>query len=565
MMLCHGLPRVHAAHSSGGPRSRRLAGGLLLLAAATPGWSQAAPPAPPLAPPLAGPLAPPVGQAPATTTPGQPTGAEPGADPSQPAAIEPVGPVQPAVPFEPAPLPEDLQRAQAAMGQPAGAAAPVMPMPPVTSSGVGSAVPNPVVPGAQQQGLVVADTARIFGPDAIPAYGAAVVAAAGLSASAALRINYDSNIALTPNGELPPGSPFTNDSGVILRPVLNVSAGKDVGRQLFFLNAGIGKDFYLDNPGVGRERINVNGGWQWLAGSSCSGRLQGGWSTRQTGSFDFAEFEPGSTEFANFFTSASCQFGRFVPTLTFDAGQNRFDNADQAFSNSNFWGVSGAFGYAFAPSGQAGVQVSYREASFPNQVIIPGDPTFGDNGVEVLTIAGFGSYTIRQNWSINGSVGWTKSSNRNPLLQDFSGVTGEFSLGYATQRWGASLSFGRNANLGNTGGSNLRVTTNVIISANYRITDRLLGSGGISWANWNNFSDPRYSGIEIADTRNFRANVGLGYELLPRVNIGLDYRYLERRPDVDALEPVLGTSSWNLIGSIRIFFLGGRTQAQGYN
>jgi len=331
------------------------------------------------------------------------------------------------------------------------------------------------------------------------------------------------------------------------------------------VNAGIGKDFYLDNPGVGRERINVNGGWQWLAGSSCSGRLQGGWSTRQTASFDFAEFVPGSTEFANFFTSASCQFGRFVPTVTFDAGQNRFSDPAQSVSDSNFWGVSGSFGYALSRTGQVGVQASYREASFPNQVIIPGNPLFGDNGVEVLTVAGFASYVFRSNWSVEGSIGWSSSRNNNPLLPDFSGVTGEVSLAYASSRWGAGVSFGRNANLGNTGGSNLRITTNFLINGSYRLTERLSADGGLAWINWSNYGDPRYAGVNVADTRNFRANVGLGYALLPRVRLGLDYRYLQRRPEQDILDPVLETSSWNVIGSIRIFFLGSRSQSPGYN
>jgi hypothetical protein len=495
------------------------------------------------------------------------SGEAPAADPTQPAADAAVQPVQPTLPFEPAPLPEPLQAVQSGLVPPPGteAAAPIMPQAPVMSGAIGSAQPSPVVPGAADAGLVVADTSRIFGRDAIPAFGAAVVAQAGLSASAALRINYDSNVALVPTGEtLPPGSPFTSKDDVILQPSLNVQAGKNVGRQLFFLNTSIGKDFFLINEGIGRERISVNGGWQWAGGSNCSGRLQGGWSTQQVGSFAFADFEPGSQQLANFFTSASCQFGKFIPSITFDAGQSRFSDPGQQFSDSNFWGTSGSLGYAIGQAGQAGVQVNYREASFINQVIIPGIPAFGDNAVEILSLAGFFAYTYRARWSIDGSVGWTSSKNRNPLLRDFSGVTGQFSLAYSGPQWGAAFAFGRNANLGNAGGANLQVVTNLLFSGTYNINNRLNANAGVSWQRFTNFGDPRFVGIEnLAPTWNFRVNGGLGYDLKPRVRLGLGASYFERTPVNPIFDSRLQTSAYNVVASIRINLRGNQLQQGG--
>jgi hypothetical protein len=458
----------------------------------------------------------------------------------------PVGPVTP--------LPAELDARQSTIGP----VEPVVPGPvsPVATPLLRSEAISPVVPGAEEAGLVVADTSRLFGFDAIPEYGAAVIAASGLQLGARLEIEYDDNEARVP-GELPPDSRFDSKDDVVLRPSLSANLGRDVGNQLLFLNARIGRTFHLLNDNLGRENLALDGGVNWRAGPACSGTVEAGWSSRESSIFDFATGVPPGREFTRFLASGSCATGiGLISSVSYDRGWLRFEDEISRQSNTNSWGISGSLGYPLGPRGQVGVQGGYRNSTFINQPLPPIiDPEMPDNGISLVNVAGFFSYQLGVSFAVNGNVGWSQTSSVNPLFQNFSGITGSISLAYSTRRVGAAFSFSRNSNLGATGGAGLRIVTLMTLSGNYRLSDRMSLSGGIGRSARDNRGSPGFGDpFGLVNDRFWLANAGVNYRLTERLGFSLDYTRRDRDPREDIFNPVLGFVSNRISGTLRFTY-----------
>jgi hypothetical protein len=448
--------------------------------------------------------------------------------------------VGPAKTFEPvAPLPGGLVDTRpAAPAEPVQAARPA---PPILTQDPGGAGFDPTfVPGAAEAGLVVADPSRLLGADAIPAFGNAVAAAAGLSLSARLGIEYDDNVARTNLDEPPPGSPFTSRNDVILRPSLRIAAGRELGANLLFATANLGRDYFLINEGINRQRIAVNGGFSWASYTGCSGRVQGGWNSRETNRDEFLVNIPGSTETTNFFSSVTCEVGRrLVPSISFDVIESRFTPIERSLFNSNGWGVSGSLGYALGRKGQVGFQASRRIGSFPNQPLPPelfppdDPPAPGEvNSIASTNFGGFFVYRFSEQWFTNVSLGYTTTDRRIPGIPEFSGLTGSMTVAYTERRFGATASIGRSANIGRIGGSNLQVTENFSVALSYDIRPRVRANVGFNQVNFDQqFQETAIPGLlrQASDTR--RVGFGFNVDLLDRLTMTADYSHRERLPD----------------------------------
>ena len=82
---------------------------------------------------------------------------------------------------------------------------------------------------------------------------------------------YDSNILRLGDGfALPPG--YTQ-SDFRITPTVSAAVGLPVGRQQFFFGGQIGRDFYLRNSNLNRNRYGAGGGLNWRVGRVCQGTL----------------------------------------------------------------------------------------------------------------------------------------------------------------------------------------------------------------------------------------------------------------------------------------------------
>lgn len=472
----------------------------------------------------------PSSQPPAEETPGQP------GQTIEPAEVEPVGPVQPVRTFDPVPLPGEL--GQAAPATPP-AAPPALQTAPITAGSVQGGTAAPIVPGAAEAGFVVPDNRSLYGRDFLPAVGASVIAAAGFRASVGFRISHDSNVLRLPSDvEAPEGSGVSRGDW-ILRPDLNLGIGRNFGQQLFFLNADLGYDFFVRNEGRSQGNSSLNGGMEWRLGASCGGRVQGGWSTRETGGQGFVVGIPGTTRNTDFFFNGTCNSGSgFVPSINFAAGQVRFDPDFREVSNADYWSIGGSLGYQLSPTTQVGVQVNQQNSSFPNQPLRPiEDPDGQVISLSALSISGFASYLINTSLNANVTIGWTKSNNNDPLFEDFSGLTGNISLAYAGPRYGLAFNFGRDVNLGNTEGANLRIRSTIGLTGNYRMNEQLTLATGFSFDRDNNRGDIRFgSPVNLIDQDFWRAFANANYRMSERLSFNLGYRYESRVEQVVELE-----------------------------
>jgi opacity protein-like surface antigen len=293
----------------------------------------------------------------------------------------------------------------------------------------------------------------------------------------------------------------------------------------------LAKDFYIRNEGRGQNSIALDGGMAWRLGSSCSGRVQGSWTTRETGAADFVLVVAGNVNNTDFLFSATCNPGYgLVPSFSFAAGQQRFEPEFRSIFDVDYWSIGGSLGYQVNPDLQVGVQVNQQNSSFPNQPLLPlVDPDGPVNALTALSLSGFGSYLIGTSVSANVTIGWTKSDSDNPLIQDFSGLTGNVNLSYAGPRYGATFFFGRNVNLGNVGGANLRIRSSVGVSGSYRLTPQIDLSTGFSYDKDDNRGDIRLGPfINLVDQQFWRAFATASYQATSRLVLNLGYRYESR-------------------------------------
>jgi len=391
-------------------------------------------------------------------------------------------------------------------------------------------LPPPVAPTT-----VVVDQGRVFGDDAPMAGGLDVLAGIGLNISAGLVTEWNDNIRRLDENFVPDDG--TSRSDWRFTPTVAVSAGRPIGRQQLFLNAGLGRDFYARNTILDKNRVNVGGGLAWNLGQRCNGRLQGSWSKRGTQFASFAEVIPSTQETSAFFASATCQTaGRLVGSASYSSSntRNRTDDSlpnapDRSFADVDSDSISASIAYALT-RGQVGVSGNWGNYEFPNQVLFSGET----NGNKIQGYNLFANYRIGSSLQANASIGYSKVEPTSVLSQDFSGNVWSLGLNYSGPRLGAGISTGRSVNGSGGGNSNFSIGTFYNMNVSYRANDRLAASAGYARSNTD------YRGvIAIPGTQPInsaimdRFFIGADYRLNRLLSFGVDLNHQKRssKPD----------------------------------
>lgn len=402
----------------------------------------------------------------------------------------------------------------------------------------GVAPPAPIVPPATSPTGAptgtIADPLRVYGDDAPFLGGLNIIAGMGLSVSGALTTEYIDNVARTSDDE-PLNSRYKSKSDWAFRPSVSVSAGRPLGRQQIFVNAGVGRDFYARNGLLNRNRFSVDGGLNWALGTRCGGRLQGGYSKRGTQFGTFEEVIPSTQERTNFLASASCRTATGLSgNLNYTRSQatNHTDDpsgeVDRSFANVKSQGVSGGIGYPIARRGEIGIQGNWNEQEFPNQPLFSGEA----NGSKIYGANLFGNYRIGNSLRATGGIGKSWVDPRAPLAEDFSGVVWNLGVNYSGPRLGASVSTGRSVNGSSGGSSNYSIGSFFNTSVTYRANPRLSFAGGIAT------SDTDFRGIDqLPETEDIRSAkmrryfVGADYRLNRILAFSFDFNHQNRSSD----------------------------------
>jgi hypothetical protein len=411
---------------------------------------------------------------------------------------------------------------------------PQQPLPPVVNS------PFPPPPSAASAGLpastapagIEPDLRRVYGDDAPFLGGLDILAGIGFDISASLVTEYNDNVLRRPDdAALQPGESRTD---VIFRPRISLSAGRAFGRQQLFIASTIGRDIYTRNEDLNRTRFSIDGGLQWTLGQRCNGRVQGGWNTRGT-QFDlFEEVVPSTQERSSLFANATCQTaGGLAPTIAYDTYSIRNSTGetstgqtvDRSFADVDQQGVSGGIGYTISNRGQVGVQLSWRELDYPNQLLADGSK----NGTVITNWNVYGNYRIGNSLRANGSLGYSNVDPKAVLSQAFKGSVWSLGLDYNGPRLGAGLAAGRNVSGSNGGQANYQISEFFNGSVTYRFNDRMDAVAGYSRTDQTNRG---FAGVPDTGTlRSFtidRVFVGADYRLNRIFSFGLDVNYQNR-------------------------------------
>ncbi len=266
----------------------------------------------------------------------------------------------------------------------AGPAMAQAPLPPLATPPAGTSATTPsfgalggqVAPGAAPAGYVP----RTTGDD--PAFENSAIAVAGavlgkFYASAGLNSLYDSNILRL--GSLQVLRPGQSREDLRLTPQLDVGTNLPFGQQRFFANASFGRDFYLENSQLNRNRYKLAGGVAWRLFGRCAGTVDAGFTSQQSLLAELSQFVPNVQETLSYGGVAEC---RSAAGLSVGGSVRRVETTNQNPTRSPFDNRSFSFGpqisYTRPALGTFTLSATWTKAEYPGrEVLTPGTPGRG--------------------------------------------------------------------------------------------------------------------------------------------------------------------------------------------
>ena len=395
------------------------------------------------------------------------------------------------------------------------------------------------------------DAGRVYGNDRPRATGSSVVAGEGFSIGAAITTEYSDNM-VRQNEDLPLSPRFESRSDWRFSPVFTMSAGRPLGRQSLFANVVLGRDFYANNTVLNANNFLADAGLNWTAGARCGGRIQGGYEDRGTRFDQFDLVIPSKQKTVNFYASAACQSPVGIsPNISYDWSKttNNVESDDpiirdfRDFADVKGNGVTGGLTYALAGRGDIGVQGSWRNFSYPNQI----DPGSGEaSSTRIIALNGVANYRIGPSLRATFGLGHTWVSSK--FADDFSGLTWQGLLTYAGPRLGGVAGLSRSVSGSSGGIANYQVETQYNLSASYRANDRISLTSGFSRSEIDSRGNVGLPGLDLQQDFNLnRFFVGGDYRLNRKFSAGLDYSHLNRTSDV----PIFSFKANSIVFSLR--------------
>lgn len=242
----------------------------------------------------------------------------------------------------------------------------------------------------------------------------------GLQIDARVRTLYESNIR-----RLGEGFRTGNDelSDFRISPSVVVSKVQAVGRQKLYIEGEYGRDFYLRNTELDRNRYGIAGGLDARVGNSCTGSLNGSFRSRQS-LFSEASIQSSNViETTNFAARANCQRAVGIG-FGVSASHNKQDNKDlsrELFdSRTNTLGAN--VSYTLPVLGQISLGGSYSDVNYPSRTTFTGNPvspSISGDGVDIYSgnLGYRRSLGTRLTVNLGGSYYVAKPKPRDVLLQ----------------------------------------------------------------------------------------------------------------------------------------------------
>jgi hypothetical protein len=377
----------------------------------------------------------------------------------------------------------------------------------------------------------------------------------GYLLEARVRTLYDSNIVR--NGDGIPLNPGASRSDFRISPLVTAAIGVPVGRQQVFLGGEIGRDYYVNNTQLNRNRYAIGGGVNLRAGTRCTGAVATDFNSRLVLLSDLAEVIPSVQEKLTYGASAQCQgpigigFGGSVRRL-----QNRNSGGSRQLFDLDSTIFSPNVSYALGNLGRFSVSASLNQVDYVRRsVLLPSGTSVGDGvdirsgrfgferavGSRLAITLGLSYLESKPNpKSILTPVGVTSPPAEPGFIlgvvdrSRFSGLGYDGSISYTpSPRLGATIAAGRNVSASANVGAQYQVRTNVSLDLDYRLGSAISVGSGMTFDKnkyFNSFISDNDSQRRLAD-KITRVYGSVSYAPVPLYSLSLLLAYQDRKSD----------------------------------
>lgn len=340
---------------------------------------------------------------------------------------------------------------------------------------IGGAAPSGVSGPVRPPGITLPPVNSVDDEDPVSP-GVGINTERGVRFAATLTTEYGSNL-LRLGDSVPVGSQVRSRSDVRIRPAVTAQAGLPLGGQQLYLNALVGRDFYVRNSFLNRQRLEGVAGVAYRFGR-CGGRVQGDYSQRQTQLEEFADVADSIRRDTGVLLSVGCP-GAVGLSPDASVGYNWSSNSLERRKRRDSRTFNAALGvsYQLGPRGSIGLRANYAHIIFPNEPVTRFDtsvvpPRALETFNYALTSYGGGAtaqYRIGPSLNLVGSLGYGRIVPRAGVGAPFGSLTYDLTLGYTGPRLSGSISAGRAVTPGRGGEATFFVAERYQIDAGYQL------------------------------------------------------------------------------------------------
>lgn len=206
----------------------------------------------------------------------------------------------------------------------------------------------------------------------------------GFALKADLTTLYDGNIIRRGDGFAP--RPGEEKADYRISPAVSAELGLPSGRQRFYLNGLVGRDYFVRNQQLDRNRYEIGGGAILAAGSSCTANVDANFRSRQILVSEVDTLIPNAQETLSYGATASC---RSAVGFGFGGSIRRTEirNDSQTFQLFNLNGTAYSLNlsYGLGNVGLFTASGSINDVTYVSRQVLTTDGRSIDDAVQVVS------------------------------------------------------------------------------------------------------------------------------------------------------------------------------------
>jgi hypothetical protein len=373
----------------------------------------------------------------------------------------------------------------------------------------------------------------------------------GFLISGGVRTLYDSNILRLGDGFNP--RPGEQREDIRISPSISAEAGLPVGRQRLHFNGTVGRDYFVNNQRLDRNRYEIGGGATLAAGSACTAEIDGSLRSRQILFSELGELVPNAQENLSYGASANC---RTATGIGFGGGvrrtQLRNSNPTRELFDLNGTAYNLQLSYGGGNLGTFSVSGGLNDVSYIGRQVLTTDGRNIDDGVKIRS--GRVGYQRDFGTRLGLVVGLSYFESEpepttilTPVVigtppviglvpfdrTTFSGLGYDAALTYSpSTRMAVVFAANRNVSASANVGALAQVQTSFLIDVDYTLASGIrLGTGGsYNRRDYDNsFTALPDSGRQRQQDKISRIYASVGYATSRLLSLGLEVSYQDRR------------------------------------